>query len=134
MTEPIQSLGAVTIHVRDIRRSRAFFTEVLGLRELSYSEPFSRASFALPGSSTVLTMHVQREGEGGREPGTVTGIVFCHEDPFAACDEIRRRGGTITNEPETVERPGVRYTLGVFADPDGNEFIVRAPALPTPPP
>jgi len=128
MVEVIESLGAVSVHIRDIKRARQFYREVLGLKEVSYSEEFSRAAFALPGTSTLLTMHVQGPGEGGREPGTVSGVVFWHHDPFAALEEIRRRGGTITDEPHTVDRPGVvTYTLGVFADPDGNEFVVRAP-------
>ena len=128
MTEVIESLGAVTVHIRDIARARKFYTEVLGLKELTYSEPFQRATFALPGTSTILSMHRQGEGEGGREPGTVSGLVFYHADPFAACAEIRRRGGTIASEPVSVNRPGVvAYTLGVIADPDGNEFVVRQP-------
>ena len=72
-----------------------------------------------------MTIHRQAPDEGGREPGTVSGIVFFHRDPFAAIAEIKRRGGTVTGEPQTVNRPGVvAYTLGVVADPDGNEFLV----------
>jgi predicted enzyme related to lactoylglutathione lyase len=127
MTDVIEGLQAVTIHVTDVRRARAFYTRVLGLKELSYSEEYSRAAYALPGTSTLLTMHVMGEGEEGRPPGTVTGIVFEHHDPVGACEEIKRRGGSIVNEAATVQRPGVSYTLGVVADPDGNEFVIRAP-------
>lgn len=127
MTDVIESLGAVSVHIRDIRKARQFYTEVLGLKEISYSEEFSRAAFALPGTATRLTMHVMGDGEGGREPGTVSGVVFYHHDPHAAVAEIQRRGGTVTNPVETVHRPGVSYVLGVVADPDGNEFIVRQP-------
>lgn len=127
MTDVIEGLQAVAIHVTDVRRARAFYTRVLGLKELSYSEEYSRAAYALPGTSTLLTMHVMGEGEEGRPPGTVTGIVFEHHDPVAACEEIKRRGGSIVNEAATVQRPGVSYTLGVVADPDGNEFVIRAP-------
>jgi|HubBroStandDraft_1064217.scaffolds.fasta_scaffold00084_61 catechol 2,3-dioxygenase-like lactoylglutathione lyase family enzyme len=128
MTEVIESLGAVTVHIRDVKASRAFYKDVLGLKEVDYSEEFQRARYAIPGTSTILTIHRQGPDEGGREPGTVSGIAFFHHDPFAAIAEIKRRGGTVTSEPVTVERPGiVAYTLGVIADPDGNEFIVRAP-------
>ena len=125
MEEVIEGLEAVTIHVRDIQRARAFYREVLGLSEVSYIAKASRAAFAIPGSSTLLTMHPLGEGEGGREPGTVSGIVFFHRDPVAACAEIRRRGGTIVDEPHTFENPLGMVTLGVFADPDGNEFVLR---------
>jgi catechol 2,3-dioxygenase-like lactoylglutathione lyase family enzyme len=124
MDEVITALYAVTVHVRDIRPARKFYHEALGFREISYDEKSNRASFALPGTSTVLRMHVQGPDEGGREPGTVSGILFRHPDPVAACEEIRRRGGTIANEPRVVELPTTKFTLGVVADPDGNEFII----------
>ena len=125
MTDVIEGMEAVTVHIRDIAKARMFYSEVLGLREVSFQPQVPRAAYAIPGSSTLLTMHVQGEGEGGREPGTVSGVVFSHHDPVAACEEIRRRGGTIVNEPETFQRPFGTVTLGVVADPDGNEFIIR---------
>ena len=114
----------MTLHIRDIQQARAFYKDVLGLQELSFNEKASRAVFALPGTSTILSMHIQAPGEGGREPGTVTGVVFSHPDPAAACEEIKRRGGTVTVEPTTVELPGAKFVRAVFADPDGNEFLL----------
>ncbi|HEV2165855.1 MAG TPA: VOC family protein [Thermoplasmata archaeon] len=125
MKDVIEGLESVSIHVRDIERARAFYRDVIGLREVSFHPQASRAAFALPGTTTLLTMHVQREGEGGREPGTVSGLVFSHRDPRAACEEIRKRGGQIVDEPSTFRTALGEVTLGVFADPDGNEFVVR---------
>ena len=124
MTEAITGLHAVTIHVREIQRARKFYREVLGLKEVGYDEKASRAVFALPGTTTVLSMHIQGPGEEGRDPGTVSGIVFSHPDPAAACEEIRRRGGSVTVDAHLVELPGVRFSRGVVADPDGNEFVI----------
>lgn len=124
MDDVISGLHAVTLHIREIQKARAFYRDVLGLREVSFDEKLSRAVFALPGTPTLLTMHVQAPGEGGREPGTVSGLVFRHPDPAAACAEIKRRGGTITVEPQLVEQPGRKFTRAVFADPDGNEFLL----------
>ena len=124
MTEVITGLHAVTLHIRDIQKARAFYRDVLGLSELSFNEKASRAVFALPGSSTIMSMHIMAPGEGGREPGTVTGVVFSHPDPAAACEEIKRRGGTVTVEPNTVELPGAKFVRAVIADPDGNEFLI----------
>ncbi|MCI4352687.1 MAG: hypothetical protein L3K14_04785 [Thermoplasmata archaeon] len=42
----------------------------------------------------------------------------------AAIVEIKRRGGTVANEPRAVEFPGVKFVLGVIADPDGNESVI----------
>ena len=124
MTEVITGLQAVTIHIRDIQKARGFYRDVLSFRELQFDEKASRAVFAIPGTSTVLTMHIQAPGEEGREPGTVTGVVFSHPDPIVACDEIKRRGGTITMEPKLVEVPGAKFVRAVIADPDGNEFLI----------
>ena len=125
METVIESLEAVTVHVRDIESARKFYNDVLGLKEVAFDLQASRAAFAIPGTETQLTMHVQREGEGGREPGTVSGLVFRHQDPAGALEEIRRRGGTIVNEVRTFQAAVGMVTSGVFADPDGNEFVLR---------
>jgi len=124
MTEVITGLHAVTVHIRDIQKARAFYQNVLGFKELNFDEKASRAVFALPGTSTLLTMHVQAPGEEGRDPGTVSGVVFRHPDPRAACQEIERRGGSVTVEPRLVESPFGEFVRAVISDPDGNEFVI----------
>ncbi len=124
MREVIAGLHSVTLHIRDVTAASSFYREVLGLRELLVDSRQGRAVYAIPGTSTLLTMHVQRPGEGGREPGTVSGLVFHHPDPAAACAEIRRRGGTITMEPVEFETSIGKFVRAVIADPDGNEFIL----------
>ncbi len=124
MSEVIAGLHSVTLHIRDVTAASSFYREVLGLRELLVDSRQGRAVYAIPGTSTLLTMHVQRPGEGGREPGTVSGLVFHHPDPAAACAEIRRRGGTITMEPVEFETSIGKFVRAVIADPDGNEFII----------
>jgi catechol 2,3-dioxygenase-like lactoylglutathione lyase family enzyme len=124
MTEVITGLSAVTIHIRDIQKARTFYRDVLGLHELKFDEKASRAVFALPGTSTILSMHIQAPGEEGRDPGTVSGVIFSHPDPAAACEEIKRRGGSVTVEPRLIEMPGAKFVRAVVADPDGNEFVI----------
>jgi predicted enzyme related to lactoylglutathione lyase len=124
MAELITGLHSVSVHIRDIHKAKAFYSDVLGLKELVFDEKASRAVFAIPGTSTVLSMHIMGPGEEGREPGTVSGITFFNLDPAAACEEIKRRGGTITVEPRLIEVPGAKFTRAVFADPDGNEFVI----------
>jgi catechol 2,3-dioxygenase-like lactoylglutathione lyase family enzyme len=132
MAQPIEGLGAVTVHVRDIQAARKFYREVLGLHEAGFTEQTGRAVFSFPGNPTVLAMHVQRPGEGGREPGTVSGIIFHSHDPRAAVEEIRRRGGTITLEPTEVPAPGGTMLRAAVADPDGNEFVISSGHPPPP--
>jgi predicted enzyme related to lactoylglutathione lyase len=132
MVEPVEGLSAVTIHVSDIHRARKFYREVLGLHEEGFTEQTGRAVFSFPGNPTVLAMHVQRPGEGGREPGTVTGIILSHHDPRGAVEEIRRRGGTITMEPTEMSGPGGPIVRAAIADPDGNELILSTGHARTP--
>jgi predicted enzyme related to lactoylglutathione lyase len=125
MSEVIEGMEAVSVHISDIERARKFYSGVLGLKEVSFIAAASRAAFAIPGTTTLLTMHIQGEGEGGREPGTVSGIIFSHHDPKAACAEIHKRGGSIVDEPATFQTALGMQTRGVFADPDGNQFVIR---------
>jgi catechol 2,3-dioxygenase-like lactoylglutathione lyase family enzyme len=124
MSEVVAGLHAVTIHIRDAEKARTFYRDVLGLKELLFDEKASRLVFALPNTSTLLTMHIQAPGEGGRDPGTVSGMVFRHNDPEAACREIVRRGGSVTVEPKVIETSIGSFVRAVIADPDGNEFLI----------
>lgn len=124
MDELIAGLGSLSVHITDIHKARAFYRDILGLKELEFDEAANRIIYAIPGSSAPLWMHIMAPTEEGRPPGTVSGISFRHPDPHAACAEIRRRGGTITVEPKDIEIPGGKFTRGVFADPDGNEFMI----------
>jgi predicted enzyme related to lactoylglutathione lyase len=124
MSEVIAGLHAATIHIRDVEKARTFYRDVLGLKELLFDERASRLVFALPGTSTLLTMHIMARGEEGREPGTVSGLVFQHSDPAAACREIVRRGGSVTVEPKVIETSIGSFVRAVIADPDGNEFVI----------
>ena len=101
------------------------YGEGLGLKELQFDEKANRAVFAIPGTSVALRMHVQSPDEGGREPGTVSGVVFSHHDPKSTRERILKHGGSITVEPHTITPPGFTTTMLVFADPDGNEFVLR---------
>jgi predicted enzyme related to lactoylglutathione lyase len=124
MSNVVAGLHAVTVHIKDVERARTFYRDVLGLKELMFDDRANRIVFALPNTTTLLTMHLMAPGEGGREAGTVSGIVFHHPDPAAACREIERRGGTITAEPTTVEAAVGSFVRAVIADPDGNEFVL----------
>jgi catechol 2,3-dioxygenase-like lactoylglutathione lyase family enzyme len=124
VSDVISGLHSITVHIRDPLAARTFYRDVLGLKELMFDDRASRLVFGLPGSSTLLTMHIQGPGEEGREPGTVTGVVFHHPDPVAACREIVRRGGVVTAEPKVIETSIGSFVRAVIADPDGNEFVL----------
>jgi catechol 2,3-dioxygenase-like lactoylglutathione lyase family enzyme len=124
VSDVVTGLHAVTVHIRDAGKARTFYRDVLGLKELMFDERASRLVFALPGTSTLLTMHVQAPGEEGRDPGTVSGLVFRNPDPVAACREVVHRGGSVTVEPKVIETAIGSFVRAVIADPDGNEFVL----------
>ena len=124
MSEIVTGLHSVTVHIRDVEKARNFYRDVLGLKELMYDDRANRIVFALPGTTTLLSMHVMGPAEGGREPGTVSGLVFRSPEPEAACREVVRRGGTVTVEPKVIESAIGSFVRAVIADPDGNEFIL----------
>ena len=126
MTDAIQGLSAVSIHVRDVPRARAFYRDALGLKEHAFDPRANSVVFEIPNSHVLLSMHIMAEGEGGREPGTVSGVIFRHEDPAAACAWIAAHGGTITVEPTNVQFGEAKFVRAAFADPDGNEFVVSS--------
>ncbi|MCI4320934.1 MAG: VOC family protein [Thermoplasmata archaeon] len=126
MAALIEGLQAVTLHVTDIPRAREFYANVLGLEEETPQPHVPRAVFKIPGTSTKLLIHVQGGTEGGREPGTVSGIFFHCPDPLAACVQIQRHGGRIVGEPWTMKRGESKVVRAVIADPDGNEMILSS--------
>jgi len=126
MPRVIEGLQAVTVHVTDLRRARGFYSRVLGLEEERPTPNVPRAVFKIPGTTTRLLMHVQGKGEGGRPPGTVSGILFHCTDPVAATTVVKENGGSIVDEPWTMHRGEVTVVRVVVADPDGNEFILSS--------
>jgi predicted enzyme related to lactoylglutathione lyase len=126
MPRVIEGLQAVTVHVTDLRRAREFYSRVLGLEEERPLPNVPRAVFKIPGSSTRLLMHVQSGDEGGRAPGTVSGILFHCSDPVAATVVVKENGGSIVDEPWTMHRGESAIVRVVVADPDGNEFILSS--------
>jgi predicted enzyme related to lactoylglutathione lyase len=126
MSAIVEGLQAVTVHVTDLAKAREFYAKVLGLEEEASTPNVPRVVFKIPGTPTRLSMHVQGGTEGGREPGTVSGILFHSADPVAAVAAIRNHGGKVVDEPWTIQRGGVTIVRAVIADPDGNEIILSS--------
>lgn len=122
----IDGLQAVTVHVKDLQKARDFYSKVLGLEEVVPTPNVPRVVFKIPGNPTRLLMHIPGPDEGGREPGTESGIQFHCTDPVAACTAIRQNGGAVVDEPWTTQRGGATIVRAVIADPDGNEFILSS--------
>lgn len=124
MAEPVfDELRIVTLHVDDLEAALAFYRDVLGFtheEDLASGEDFAYLRLG----ETPLGLHVPYEGEGGREPGGATGLVFEVDDAREAARTIEERGGTVVDEPE--ERP-YGAVVGSCADPSGNEILFSEP-------
>jgi predicted enzyme related to lactoylglutathione lyase len=120
--DPVQGLDAITVHLTKPNQGKArdFYTRVLGLKELSWDEEQGRGVWQIPGGATLVA-HVMREGEPGRPPGTVTGVMFTARDAHASEAEVRRRGGHVV-DPAWKAPWGPTFVT--VADPDGNEFLL----------
>lgn len=121
------------LRVGDLDRSLKFYTEVLGMRLLR------RADYP-DGKFTLAFVGYQDERDGAvleltfnwgidhYELGTGYGHVALEvDDAYAACDEIRRRGGTVTREAGPMKHGST--VIAFVQDPDGYkvELIQKKP-------
>lgn len=122
---PGQILGtyAMTLHVHDLARAARFW-EALGLAPSGGNEEVF--NFAVPDSGP-LSLHRWQSAcatNGGRPPGTVSGLMLATDDAKAACERVAKAGGQVIAPPFPAPAGGM---WAVAADPDGNEFMLCAP-------
>lgn len=124
MTSHILGTKAMTIHVHDLGKVAAFW-EALGLTR-DEEGGGEAASFAIPGSAPLMIHKWQSQcaANGGRPPGTVTGLMLSTPDVEAACAQATKAGGQVV-DPPFPGPDGGRWA--VAADPDGNEFFLCGP-------
>ena len=118
----LRSIHHVAIICADYQRSKAFYTQVLGLRIIAENYRAARQSWkldlALPGGGQIELFSfpgapprpTTPEAQGLRH------LAFAVDDLDAACARLDRLGVTV--EPVRVdEYTGSRFTF--FPDPDG---------------
>lgn len=127
----LQNLGALTIFVDDIARTKAFYRDVFGLSVL-----FEDAqSVAFDFGNTVLNCLQVGEAPGliapakvaGRASGARLQLTIWVPDTDAACADVQAKGIELLNGP--IDRPWGMRTACV-EDPDGHiwEFAQQLPA------
>lgn len=125
-----QTKGAITgtvgmtIHVHDVRRATAFW-ERMGLVVGSASDDF--VTLTIPKSGPLM-LHKWQSAcahNGGRPPGTVSGLMLAVDDAAAACARVEKAGGRTEMAP--FPAPDGSGTWVMVSDVDGNEFVVCAP-------
>jgi lactoylglutathione lyase len=122
------------LRVGDLDRSLAFYVEVLGMRLLRRKDyPDGKFTLAFVGyqdeaDGAVIEL-THNWGVSGYEVGTGYGHIAIEVgDAYAACDEIKRRGGVVTREAGPMKHGAT--VIAFVQDPDGYkiELIQRRAA------
>lgn len=111
------------LRVGNLERALAFYTEVLGMRQLRRADyPEGRFTLAFVGyaeesEGAVLELTHNWDTES-YELGTAYGHIAIEvDDAYKACDEIRRRGGVVVREAGPMKHGTT--VIAFVQDPDG---------------
>jgi len=111
------------LRVGDLERSLKFYAEVLGMRVLRRTDyPDGKFTLAFVGyteeSDGAVLELTYNWGVDHYEIGTGYGHVALEvEDAYAACAEIKRRGGVVTREAGPMKHGST--VIAFVQDPDG---------------
>ena len=111
------------LRVGDLDRSVRFYTEVLGMKLLRTTDrPDQKYSLAFVGydeeDRTAVLELTYNYGVDRYEMGTAYGhVAIAVPDAHKACEEVRKRGGTVTREAGPVK--GGTTVIAFVQDPDG---------------
>jgi lactoylglutathione lyase len=111
------------LRVGDLDRALAFYTEVLGMQLLRRQDyPDGKFTLAFvgygPESETAVLELTWNWGVEQYELGTGYGhVAIAVPDAYAACAEIKRRGGTVTREAGPMKHGST--VIAFVEDPDG---------------
>ena len=123
----LQRLGHVLIAVRDLERSKAFYTELLGFEVLEQDPGHGGLFLSLPGYGNTLDLFQSKEPDAGGTPraglGNVVSLGVRHtafaveteDDLKEAYRALRAAGVEILDARDHGNQKSV-----YFYDPDGN--------------
>ena len=121
------------LRVKNLDESIAFYTKLLGMRELRRSDvPAGKYTLAFLGyddeaSGTVLELTYNYGEDAGYDLGTGFGhLAMSSSDVAATCEAVRAGGGKITREAGPVKHGTT--VIAFIEDPDGYkiELVQRA--------
>lgn len=119
----IRGVKFVGIPVRDQDVALKFYTEALGFKvttDQAFSPTQRWIELMIPGADTGLALFTP-EGHEDRI-GTFHSISFWCDDVFATAAAMKAKGVVLVQEAK-AESWG---TSAVFADPDGNKFVLSS--------
>ena len=120
----IKAIKFVSVPVTDQQRAVDFYTQMLGFRVVT-DQPFDDnqrwIELGIGRSSSGISLFTP-EGHENRI-GTFTGISFVADDVMATHRELAAKGVNFIQEPQQADWG----TAAIFADPDGNQFVLSSP-------
>ena len=111
------------LRVGDLDRAVKFYAEVLGMKLLRTSDrPDQKYTLAFVGyddeERTAVLELTYNYGVDKYEMGTAYGhVAIAVPDAYKACEEVKKRGGTVTREAGPVK--GGTTVIAFVQDPDG---------------
>lgn len=111
------------LRVADLDKSIAFYTQVLGMKELrrndneQYRYTLAFVGYGDEKDTTVLELTYNWEPQEYVLGDAYGHIAIEFEDIYKACDDIKAAGGTISREPGPVK--GGTTEIAFVKDPDG---------------
>lgn len=127
MSEPLKSVGAITLFVEDPQRSKEFYARVF--EAPTVYEDGNSAVFELENMIVNLLRSpaahelIEPALVAPRESGARFQLTIWVEDADAVCEGLRAAGVELLNGPQDREW-GMR--TAAFADPDGHVWEVAA--------
>lgn len=122
------------LRVGDLDRSLSFYTEVLGMKLLRRNDypdgKFTLAFVGFQGEADGAVLELTFNwGVDKYDIGTGYGHVALEvDDAYAACAEIKRRGGTVTREAGPMKHGST--VIAFVQDPDGYKIeLIQKKAL-----
>jgi catechol 2,3-dioxygenase-like lactoylglutathione lyase family enzyme len=119
----IRGVKIISIPVRNQDVSLKFYTEKLGFKvatDQPYTEKQRWIELLIPGAETALALFTPPGHEnriGGFQP-----LTFWCDDVMATAKILKAKGVEFAQEPKTE----VWGTMGIFKDPDGNQFVLSS--------
>ncbi|AIY65821.1 lactoylglutathione lyase [Pseudoalteromonas piratica] len=111
------------IRVADLEKSVAFYTKVLGMKELRRSENTEyRYTLAFVGygdekENAVIELTYNWDTDSYDHGNAFGHLAIEYDDIYAACENIKALGGVVSREPGPVK--GGTTEIAFVKDPDG---------------
>ena len=125
MSGSLKNLGAITLFVEDVQKSKLFYQDIFDVKMVFEDEQSAAFDFG----NTIINLLelpaardlIKPGGVADREAGSHFQLTIWVDDADAACAELDARGVPLLNGPMNREW-GMRTAS--FTDPDGNIWEV----------